>query len=403
MSAVGAGRRQDSQTQTRGQEGEGRVAGEVGGFQAEHHRLPGQVPGADQSRCHDHAQLSGRGQVPLCRRQGSQVAGLHPKEEGQGRHLEPRALDASSQAGLPRHQDRLAGWKTWRRLPGLDAAGDDIAGGQDLAAGQLQGELPYAAADGAGRAADGAEARADDAEAPGPAETGAEDAGDRGGAPADGKGRRTVTQRSWLAAGETPAPADYGTTIAALLLGAPDASLLAGLVPAAERFVAAVFRSRNGIMDAPAARILCRLDDLAGHDVQVVNLSLAGPDNRLLRHVAVRFEQEGRALVAAVGNTGPDNPPQFPAALPAVIAVTAVDAKLRVFNRAARGHGIDLAAPFVTALVTRLLAGTPSLSPNVIRNRLRTAARDLGLPGPDATYGAGLVQTPPQPCDPLSE
>ncbi len=220
-------------------------------------------------------------------------------------------------------------------------------------------------------------------------------------------------QRSFLVAGETPAAADHGTAIAVLLGGRPD-SALPGLVPGADLFVAAVFRQRAREVETDTRRLLLALDWLAGERVRLLNLSLAGPRNRLLERVLKQLMDEGALVTAAAGNGGPDAAPAHPAAIDGVLAVTAVDADLRPWRLANRGDYIDLAAPgvdlwmaragggarfvsgtsfavpYVTAALVRALAA--GLSPERARRGLLETARDLGAPGPDPIHGHGLVQ-----------
>jgi subtilisin family serine protease len=119
-------------------------------------------------------------------------------------------------------------------------------------------------------------------------------------------------------------------------------------------------------------------------------------------------------MIAAMGNDGTEAP-RYPAASEATIAVTAVDAAGRLYDRANTGPHVDVAAPgvdlylprgagggyrsgtsyaapIVTALVARLSAGGP-ISLEAALARLRSGARDLGDPGPDMRFGHGLVQT----------
>ena len=118
-------------------------------------------------------------------------------------------------------------------------------------------------------------------------------------------------------------------------------------------------------------------------------------------------------IVAAVGNDGADAAPRYPAALGNVIAVTAVDADGQIYRKAVRGPYVDVAAPgvdiyaagrFVSGtsmavpFVTARIAADPDLYPAPtasIRKQLSASARDLGLPGRDTVYGAGLVLAKP--------
>ncbi len=225
-----------------------------------------------------------------------------------------------------------------------------------------------------------------------------------------------VQQRSFLRGGEQAAPVDHGTAVAALLVGDPQAGALAGLVPGAELRVAAVFRERKGSVEVTVVRLLRALDYLLQQQVQLINFSLAGPENRLLGIAIDAAAQAGVAVIAAVGNAGADAPVQYPAAWPSVLAVTAVDADLRPYARASRGEEVDLAAPgvdvwvaraggegvfvsgtsyaapVVSALLAQWMAANPGKSVSQGVDALRRKARDLGAPGRDPVFGAGLVQ-----------
>ena len=167
---------------------------------------------------------------------------------------------------------------------------------------------------------------------------------------------------------------------------------------------------------ADAFALVEALDYLASQNVQIVNLSLAGPPNQALGGQIRRMDRQGIVLVAAAGNGGPAAKPAFPAGYDPVIAVTAVDRRQQVYRRANRGSHIDLAAPgvnvwtaasisgartktgtsfaapFVTAAAALLLQSEAGLTPAQTRARLQGAARDLGKAGPDEVFGHGLVQ-----------
>jgi subtilisin family serine protease len=120
-------------------------------------------------------------------------------------------------------------------------------------------------------------------------------------------------------------------------------------------------------------------------------------------------------VVAAAGNGGPGAAPAYPAAYPSVLAVTAVDQRLRLYRYANRGDYLQLAAPgvdiwtptaggsgdyrqgtsFATPYVTAVVVGLLSrerLPLATLTQRLANNARDLGAPGRDPLYGWGLVQ-----------
>lgn len=162
--------------------------------------------------------------------------------------------------------------------------------------------------------------------------------------------------------------------------------------------------------------ILQAVDWLGSQGVDLVNMSLAGPKNKLLNRGLGRAARNGMIIVAAAGNDGPGAPPRFPAAFSFVLAVTAVDADLNVYRRAVQGGHIDLAAPGVDIVLQeqgrpRIISGTSAAAPYVtasiaadpklrgrgvdaVREALSGSVKDLGQPGKDPVFGAGLVQAP---------
>jgi hypothetical protein len=164
-------------------------------------------------------------------------------------------------------------------------------------------------------------------------------------------------------------------------------------------------------------------------NVNVVNMSMAGPKDALLHRVVQDMAAMGIVIVAAAGNEGPDAPPSYPAAYPEVIAVTAVDQNLKNYMYANRGAHIDVAAPgveiwtampggregsqtgtsfaapFVTAIVAATYPtaewrrGVPENPKSVLLARLST--QDLGR---KQIFGRGLLQAPStcRPGEPLA-
>lgn len=207
------------------------------------------------------------------------------------------------------------------------------------------------------------------------------------------------------------APPTHGSDVASVLV---DPNRL----PGARLFSAAVVEGsgrQSGM--AGVDSLIEGLDWLAGQGVQVVNISLTGPYNKLLDRSITAAAQKGMVLVAAVGNDGAEAEPQFPAALEDVIAVTAVDAHREVYRKAVRGQHVDIAAPgvdvaissvegihFVTGtsiaapFVTARIASDPTLvgqPAKVIRQVLADSSEDLGARGRDTIYGEGLLHASP--------
>ena len=197
---------------------------------------------------------------------------------------------------------------------------------------------------------------------------------------------------------------DHGTAVASIVasLGRPHLK------------VADVFSSETGLSDATG--IVEALNWMSAEDIGVVNMSLSGPDNGLVRFAVELLIERGHLIVAAVGNEGPDGAPQYPAAYPDVIGVTAVDARGEVYDRANRGDYVDVAAPGVEVSAASLdgvnsYSGTSFATPVVSAylaplmaqpdhqqaeqawGRLRDDVQDMGIQGPDQTYGYGLLTT----------
>lgn len=207
----------------------------------------------------------------------------------------------------------------------------------------------------------------------------------------------------------------HGTAVAALLVGAAG-SRAPGLLPSSEVIAVDAFRRLGGSADVASTFDLVRaLDMLAGREVRVINLSLAGPDNALLKRTVDAMIGRGAILVAAVGNAGPRAKPLYPAGYDGVIAVTAVDRGRNPYRRANQGEHVDIAAPgvnvwtaasingarpksgtsfaapFVSAAAAVLLAERPDLTPVQMAEALSGLAQDIGSPGKDQVFGWGLL------------
>ena len=206
-------------------------------------------------------------------------------------------------------------------------------------------------------------------------------------------------------------PNFHGTAIASLFV-ANDENLV-GLVPNSTLYSAAVFVTDPEKGDiASTVSLVQSLDWLLQADVDVINLSLTGPPNRLLEVAIDKVSRTGVVVLAAAGNDGPMATPRYPAAYSSVVAVTAVDARGRAFRLANRGDYLALAAPGVN--LRHALAGggyttssgtsfaVPFVSTVVallkqeaagddVVARLYASALDLGEPGRDDVYGYGLL------------
>ncbi|MBD3641649.1 MAG: S8 family serine peptidase [Marinobacter sp.] len=212
--------------------------------------------------------------------------------------------------------------------------------------------------------------------------------------------------------GQLAAPRAHGTAVASLMVGDYSGESPARL-PGATLFNASVFFDRNrDLSGASLGHLLEGLNWLSERDISVLNISLTGPDNRVLATVIRNLLDHGIVLVAAVGNQGPAAPPLYPAAYPGVIGVTAVNDSNELYRWANRGEqvmfaargvsvpvaapegglasdsGTSLAAPVVTAALACRLR---EASAEQAIEALIGTARDLGEPGRDWSFGHGLL------------
>jgi subtilisin family serine protease len=209
------------------------------------------------------------------------------------------------------------------------------------------------------------------------------------------------------------APADHGTAVVSVLADNRD-----GLLPNSRLYVAGVFGvARQGDPVSSVVELATAIDWLVERNVAVINMSLAGPPNALLEAAVERAQSRGHAIVAAVGNAGPNAQPLFPAAYPGVVGVTATDVRKQIFRRALQGAQVDFAAPGVAVRAANgngqgesLYSGTSFATPYVAAHvainlkrpnaslaasaikTLVMLAKDLGTPGRDDTFGYGLIE-----------
>ena len=211
--------------------------------------------------------------------------------------------------------------------------------------------------------------------------------------------------------GGSAVPSEHGTAVASLLVGRDRG--FAGAAVKAELFAADVYCDKPD--GGSAEEVVRALAWMAREHVAVVNVSLVGPQNRLLEQGVAALVKRGHLLVAAVGNDGPAAPPLYPASYAGVIGVTGVNASRRVLPEAAQGpqvmwaapgaelavarsgggygiaRGTSFAAPLVAGLLAAELREPDPAAAAAAVERLAASAVDLGASGRDPVYGRGLV------------
>ncbi|TSC95268.1 MAG: aerolysin [Parcubacteria group bacterium Athens1014_10] len=206
----------------------------------------------------------------------------------------------------------------------------------------------------------------------------------------------------------------HGTHVAGII-GAIDNEIgVIGVGPKINLYAVKVL-NRNG--SGYLSDIIEGLDWCIDNGMQVVNMSLGTSSYvESFEDAVKRVEAAGIVQVAAAGNSGPyDDTVNYPAKFPEVIAVSAIDKTDTITSWSSRGPEVDLAAPGVSIYSTykgssyKILSGTSMASPHVagaaalvldvnsgytseqVKQKLLKTADDLGAPGPDNLYGAGLV------------
>ncbi len=153
---------------------------------------------------------------------------------------------------------------------------------------------------------------------------------------------------SYDALGKAEKPHQHGTAIAGAI--AAHARLM-GAAPAAKILAIRAFGASGASAEATTMAILKSIEYASLQQARIINMSFAGPsDPKLSRHLAAA-KAKGAVLIAASGNFGPKSPPQYPAADPNVIAVSATDADDKMFRASNIGPHIAVAAPGVDILL----------------------------------------------------
>lgn len=202
----------------------------------------------------------------------------------------------------------------------------------------------------------------------------------------------------------------HGTGIAGIIAAH---ATLKGAAPAAKLLAIRAFGEAKSGASSTTFVVLKGLDYAVANGAQIINMSFAGPRDRLIERGLAAAAAKNIVLVAAVGNAGPKSAPLFPGADPHVIGVTATDAADQIFAKANQGAyvavaapGVDILAPlpggkygvssgtslsaaYVSGLAALMLARNPALTADEVRQALVQSARDLGPAGRDDRFGAG--------------
>jgi hypothetical protein len=227
--------------------------------------------------------------------------------------------------------------------------------------------------------------------------------------------RANVVQSTF---GISDAPALHGTAVAALLVGT---GAYPGMAQGAQLTSLAAFGApATGVALSRTVSLARAMNEASRLRPDVLNLSFGGPEDKLLSLMLDTINKNGVCVSAAAGNGGPNGRVLFPATHPGSLAITAVDERLSAYPFASHGNRIDIAGvgvglsaavpggrrtvsgtSFATAVISGALLRLPACNggraPNLMKEQVASFAQDLGEPGRDAIFGAGLFRlTPPR-------
>jgi subtilisin family serine protease len=208
----------------------------------------------------------------------------------------------------------------------------------------------------------------------------------------------------------------HGTIVASVAGAVTDNGIgIAGVAPEVQIMPLRAGNSLGFLQedDVAAAIIYATLNG-----ARVINMSFGDVVVAPILHDVIQWAYERDVvMVASTGNDGIEQL-HFPAAWPEVIAVGAITADDYRWPLSNYGLSLDLvapgndimaaipgreygafsgtslAAPFVSGAVAMMLEVSPDLPPAFARNVLRVSADDIGSPGCDNLYGAGVLMIP---------
>ena len=223
-------------------------------------------------------------------------------------------------------------------------------------------------------------------------------------------------------------PNGHGTHVAGIIAAQANNDIgVAGVAQDAKILPIRVLDSNGDGSEADVA-LAIRYAVEAG--ARVINLSLGGIGQTEQLQSALQYAADNNILVvAAAGNAGPNAGITYPAGNDLTLAVTATDQTMTSPSFAQRGSYIDITAPgigicstirigsrvdatrscaaagepyvtmngtsmataFVSGVAALVISANPTMTAVQVREVIVATATDIGAPGRDDTFGAGLV------------
>ena len=207
----------------------------------------------------------------------------------------------------------------------------------------------------------------------------------------------------------------HGTHVAGTIAAMNNNRGVVGVTPGtAQLYIVRVFGNDGNW--AYSSTLIDAANRCAGAGANIINMSLGGSDpSEFERAKFDELNAQGILVIAAAGNDG-NTDYNYPASYPSIMSVAAIDSSKNRASFSQRNSQVDIAAPGVGILSTGIpggyasLSGTSMAAPHVsgvaalvwsaipdatnteVRDALIKTAQDLGVPGRDDMYGAGLVQ-----------
>ena len=203
----------------------------------------------------------------------------------------------------------------------------------------------------------------------------------------------------------------HGTSVAGVLVSQ---NAFIGVAPKAKLYAIGAFsgtKKNPSQLEGTSSGVAKAIDSCIQHDVDVINLSFTGGRDSLVEKLVNKALKKGITVIAASGNGGHTGSTIYPAQIPGVLAITAVDANNQLFKKADKGTFIDYAAPGVNILTIapggkyKIATGTSFSAAHLsgitalllskgytnIDQMFSKTAVDLGKPGRDQEFGEGLI------------
>lgn len=206
-------------------------------------------------------------------------------------------------------------------------------------------------------------------------------------------------------------PDNHGTHVAGIIAATINKAGISGIAPNIKIMPVDVFNGDGANIYDVAEGIMYAVD----HKADILNLSLGSYYYSYPLEYAVNYAKSKGVLVVAAAGNDDTSEYTYPAALPAVLGVSATDSLDRITQFSNYGDYIDFAAPgmniystvsgskyanmsgtsmaspIVSGVSALILSKNPFLSPAQVESILIKSSADLGNRGWDYLYGYGRV------------